>query len=125
MNETKTDRVELKGGVVHLPAEFREVAQKANLAGLEGWRISDVEYGLDIARSLAADSPCVRVQITYQLECLSPMDGSTALCFLHWLEKAAPETVRTWREAYTRSVSTTQATAPKPATASQEDPHGE
>lgn len=44
----RTDRVELKGGVANLPAEFREVARLANVAGLEGYELVDAEIGLDV-----------------------------------------------------------------------------
>jgi len=42
------DRVEMLGGVVHLPAEFREVARLANKAGLDGYEVVDVEVGMDV-----------------------------------------------------------------------------
>ena len=45
---TKEDRVDIAGGIVHLPAEFNQVARLANQAGLEGFEIIDVEYGVDI-----------------------------------------------------------------------------
>jgi hypothetical protein len=45
---TRTERVEMKGGVVNLPAEFREVARRANRAGLEGYEMVDAEIGIDI-----------------------------------------------------------------------------
>ena len=45
----RTDRVEMQGGIVHLPAEFvREVARLANRAGLEGFEVADVECGLHL-----------------------------------------------------------------------------
>jgi len=44
----RTDRIEMKGGVVNLPAEFREVALRANLAGVEGYELADAEMGVDI-----------------------------------------------------------------------------
>jgi hypothetical protein len=48
MSDERKDRVEIKAGVVRLPEEFREVARLANRAGLEGFEVADVEYGLDL-----------------------------------------------------------------------------
>jgi hypothetical protein len=39
--------IELLGGVANLPAEFREVARKANRARMEGWEYGDAAVGLD------------------------------------------------------------------------------
>jgi hypothetical protein len=57
MSDKRKDVVTLKGGVAHLPAEFREVAVLANQAGLAGLELVDVEYGIDVdeARLLLAD----------------------------------------------------------------------
>ena len=46
--DPRIDRVDLHGGIVHLPAEFREVARLANKAGLEGWQFVDAEIGVDL-----------------------------------------------------------------------------
>jgi hypothetical protein len=70
----RKDRVDLQGGVVHLPAEYREVARKANQAGLEGYQYVDLEYGIDLqaAIDLRFDSDDsfrkipVRVEISYR-----------------------------------------------------------
>jgi len=40
------DDVVMEGGVTHLPAEFREVARKANEAGLAGYMVEKVEIGI-------------------------------------------------------------------------------
>jgi hypothetical protein len=45
----KTDRVTMQPGIVHLPAEFREVARLANEAGLAGIRFAGLEYGVTTA----------------------------------------------------------------------------
>ena len=127
MSEKRTDRVELHGGIVHLPAEFREVARLANQAGLEGWKFVDAEYGLDIAAARkvlleAADGVRVpdlsdigsQVKISYEAHDVAD------LRFLKWLEKAAPETMRTWRENWHRSVETTSTTGKEDSTVSKE-----
>ena len=68
----RTDRVPLEGCIVHLPAEFREVARLANQAGLEGWKFVDAEMKLDVAAALEAignaqDIPWIsRLEITYE-----------------------------------------------------------
>ena len=41
------DRVLISAGISETPANFREVARLANLAGLDGREIVDVEYGID------------------------------------------------------------------------------
>jgi len=69
----RVDRVEIQGGIIHLPAEFREVALLANAAGLEGWKLVDAEYGLDAetARKVMYSTEPdfgelkARVQLTY------------------------------------------------------------
>lgn len=69
MNGERKDRVEIQGGVVHLPEEFRQVARLANQAGLEGWQVESVDYGLDLEKirkeGMLADMT-VRVEITYR-----------------------------------------------------------
>jgi len=42
----RTDRVEIQGGLIHLPAEFREVAALANRAGIESFEFADAEYDI-------------------------------------------------------------------------------
>ena len=65
--KVRTDRVEMQGGVVHLPAEFREVARLANAAGLEGLEFVDAEFGLDVAAAMAGDGfPPSRILLTYK-----------------------------------------------------------
>jgi hypothetical protein len=49
MSDTpRKDRVAVPGGVVHLAEIFRQVARLANKAGLEGWEVAAVDYGLDL-----------------------------------------------------------------------------
>ena len=75
-----TDRISLPAGVAHLPSIFREVALRANRAGLAGWKIDDLTVGLDRQSLQAAlESPGVisihqlpeieaRIEITYAPE---------------------------------------------------------
>lgn len=49
------DRVEMLPGVVHLPAEFREVARLANLAGRDGFEVADLEIGMDVEADLKGE----------------------------------------------------------------------
>jgi hypothetical protein len=49
------DRIEMPGGITHLPADFREVARLANLAGIEGYRVQDVEVGIDPQAAIAGE----------------------------------------------------------------------
>lgn len=67
MPEERKDRIVLQPGTVHLPAEFREVAEKANKAGLEGYAVQDVFYGIDVDQARqGVDSIESCVSITYQ-----------------------------------------------------------
>jgi hypothetical protein len=50
----RLDQVPLEAGVVHLPAEFREVARLANKAGLEGYEFIDAETGIDADAAIEA-----------------------------------------------------------------------
>jgi hypothetical protein len=50
----RKDSVEMQGGITHLPAEFREVARLANRAGLDGYEVVDVEWGVDLDEALKA-----------------------------------------------------------------------
>jgi len=64
------DEIEVHGGITHLPAEFREVAKKANAAGLAGYEVVQTEIGTDwesIARiELYRREFRTRIQITYR-----------------------------------------------------------
>lgn len=67
----RKDRVERKGGIIHLNAEFRQVAQLANRAGLEGYEVADVDVGMDLVSALArvTDDDLdlkARIEITYR-----------------------------------------------------------
>ena len=69
----RVDRVEMLGGVYHLPAEFREVARLANRAGLEGYEVAEIEVGLDldllrerVTRAEEDQWPSSTVRITYR-----------------------------------------------------------
>lgn len=64
----RTDTIEIQAGIAHLPEEFREIARKANQAGLEGWKFVTADYGLDsrLALVLAGEPPTSRVEITYE-----------------------------------------------------------
>jgi hypothetical protein len=41
------DEIEINPGMVSLPEEFRQVARSANAAGLAGFEIENVDYGID------------------------------------------------------------------------------
>ncbi len=60
----RIDRVELHGGVAHLPAEFREIARLANDAGMAGHEFLDAEVGMEIPADLEDIRTCVK--ITYR-----------------------------------------------------------
>lgn len=49
------DRVEMLGGVTHQPAELREVARLANLAGLDGFEVAGIEIGIDREAALKGE----------------------------------------------------------------------
>lgn len=63
----RIDRVELHAGIVHLPAEVREVARLANQAGLEGYRFVNADFGMHTD----LDDPELlwtsHVELTYEL----------------------------------------------------------
>jgi hypothetical protein len=62
-SHTRKDRVEMQGGIVHLPAEFREVARLANRAGLEGYEFVDAECGLDLdAIKALSERPAAEIE---------------------------------------------------------------
>jgi hypothetical protein len=41
------DEIEVKPGVVHLPKQFYQVAKAANAAGLAGFEVYDLDFGVD------------------------------------------------------------------------------
>jgi hypothetical protein len=72
------DEIEMKAGIVHLPDEFRQVARAANAAGLAGFEVADVEYGMDTAAARQLLDKCepsmgeeipripVRIKLSYR-----------------------------------------------------------
>jgi len=64
------DEIEMQGGITHLPAEFREVAKKANAAGLAGFEVVGTEIGTDWESiehiELYRREFRTRIQITYR-----------------------------------------------------------
>ncbi len=65
------DRIEVSAGLVHLPEEFRKVARAANDAGLLGYRVKDVSYGIDTAPGRSVHSIFdihVEVRIEYEAD---------------------------------------------------------
>jgi hypothetical protein len=70
-NAEKKDQVQVHAVIVSvwLPAEFRKVARLANKAGLEGYEVVGVDYGLDmeaIREKGVLHAPTARVEITYR-----------------------------------------------------------
>lgn len=60
------DRVEMLTGIVHLPAEFREVARFANAAGRDGFEVADVETGVDLKAFVESNDLRTYITITYK-----------------------------------------------------------
>jgi hypothetical protein len=96
----RKDVVQVEGGIVQLPSEFREVTRLANQAGREGWTFVDVEYGIDAEearRVFANPEPDVdgfgietRITITYRREHLGSDPLRTALERIRDLRKQYP-----------------------------------
>lgn len=64
---TRRDQVEHQGGIVHLPAEFREVARLANRAGIDGFEFVDAFVGIDVDAAQVAREPIRSfITITYR-----------------------------------------------------------
>lgn len=59
------DRVEVLAGVTNISAQIRDVARKANAAGIEGFLIADIETGLDTELAKTGQWK-VFITITYQ-----------------------------------------------------------